>query len=322
LGRRGGEVKVVFLGTPESAVPTLQALLSGGHAVALVVTQPDRPSGRSGAPRPPAVKAAALAAGLPVLQPERVKAPGFRDALAGERPDALVVVAYGRLLPEAVLEAAPLGAINVHFSLLPRYRGAAPVQWALAGGEEVTGVTTMLMNARMDEGDVLFQREVRVEPAEHAPALTRRLAEVGAAVLLETLAGLQERTIARRPQHPAAATYARLLTASDGQIDPGLSAAEIEGRVRGFDPWPGVWVSRAGKRVRIVDANAIAGAATGEPPGTVIGLDGDAFRVACGDGTVLAVRRIQPEGGRAINSREAKNGRHLAVGDRLGRIAV
>jgi methionyl-tRNA formyltransferase len=315
-------VKVVFLGTPESAVRTLEALLAGGHAVPLVVTQPDRPAGRSGAPRPPAVKTAALAAGLPVLQPERVKAPGFRDALAGERPDALVVVAYGRILPQAVLEVAPLGAINVHFSLLPRHRGAAPVQWALARGEEVTGVTTMLMNARMDEGDILLQREVPVEPGEHAPALTRRLADAGAALLLETLAQLPEGTFEPRPQDPVLATYAPLLTARNGEIDPGLTAVEIEGRVRGFDPWPGVWVSRAGKRVRIVDADAVASATTGDPPGTVIGLDGDAFRVACGGGTVLAVRRIQPEGRRAMSSREAMNGRHLAVGDRLGCLAV
>ncbi len=312
-------MRVVFLGTPESAVPTLTALLAAGHAVPLVVTRPDRPAGRSGAPRPPAVKTAALDANLTVIQPEAVNRPEFREVLVRARPEALVVVAFGKILPGPALDAAPGGAVNVHFSLLPRYRGAAPVQWALANGEEVTGVTTMLMNARMDEGDILLQRELPIEPGERAPSLTGRLAGVGATLLLEALARLEEGSIERSPQDSAAATYARLLTASDGDLDPGLTAREIDGRVRGFDPWPGVWTCRAGKRIRIVDARAIAGATTADPPGTVIGLDGDALRVACGGGTVLAVHRIQPENRRVMSAREAVNGRHLAAGDRLVR---
>jgi methionyl-tRNA formyltransferase len=310
-------VKVVFLGTPGSAVPTLEALLAAGHSVPLVVTQPDRPAGRSGAPRPPAVKSAALAEGIPVTQPERVRPPAFRDSLAIEGPDALVVVAYGRILPQEVLDVAPLGAINVHFSLLPKYRGAAPVQWALANGERITGVTTMLMNARMDEGDVLLRRELCIEPLEHTPSLTLRLANLGAAALVETLARLQRGEIDPLPQDPAEATYARLLAAADGEADPGLTAVEIEGRVRGFDPWPGVWMGCAGKRIRIVEAQAVAGARVEDLPGAVIGLEGDALRVACGGASILAVRRVQPEGRRVMTPREAVNGRHLVPGDRL-----
>ncbi len=313
-------MNVVFFGTPASAVPTLDALAASGHTLSMIVTQPDRPSGRSGAPQPPAVKTAALGAGLLVIQPERVKTPEFRRAIVERRPDLLVVIAYGRILPEPVLDAAPMGAVNVHFSLLPRYRGAAPVQWALANGDEVTGVTTMRMNARMDEGDVLLRAEVPVARLEHAPALTSRLAVVGASLLLETIARLAEGTIEPRPQDPALATYAPLLAATDGATDPSLPATAIEGRVRGFDPWPGVWFRRRGRRIRIAEARAVEGARSAEPPGAVIGFEGDAIRIVCGDGTLLAVASVQPDGGRMIGAREAVNGRHLALGDRLERI--
>jgi methionyl-tRNA formyltransferase len=267
------------------------------------------------------VKTAALEAGIRVIQPERVKVPAFLEALAAERPDVLVVVAYGRILPEAALVVAPLGAVNLHFSLLPRYRGAAPVQWALARGEEVTGVTTMLMSARLDEGDILLQRDVRIEPAEHAPALTLRLAGVGASLLAETLGGLAQGTIEPRPQDPALATWAPPLRAADGEMAPDMTAAEIEGRVRGFDPWPGVWVRRESRRIRIVEARALEGVRTSEPAGTVLGLAASDLALASGGGTVLAIRRIQPEGRRAMSAREALNGRHVAPGDRFDRLS-
>ncbi|NIX18796.1 MAG: methionyl-tRNA formyltransferase, partial [Actinobacteria bacterium] len=201
-------MRVVFLGTPQAAVPTLEALIRSDHEVPLVVTRPDRAVGRSRRPIPPPVKRAATEAGLPVLQPTKVRAPEFRETLASQAPDALMVVAYGRILPRSVLEVPRLGPINVHFSLLPRYRGAAPVQWALARGESRTGVTTMLMSEGLDEGDVLLEREVAIEPGEHAPALESRLAVLGAELALETLTGLAAGRIEPRPQDPERATYA------------------------------------------------------------------------------------------------------------------
>jgi methionyl-tRNA formyltransferase len=314
-------VRIVFLGTPDSAIPPLTALLSAGHLVSLVVTQPDRPAGRSGSPRPPAVKSAALRDGLPVIQPAKVRVPAFREAIAAEQPDALVVVAYGRILPEAVLAVARLGAVNLHFSLLPRHRGAAPVQWAISSGDGVTGVTTMLMNARMDEGDLLLQREVPVEPGEHAPPLTARLAAVGSGLLVETLSGLARGTIAPRPQDPALASYAPPLAPADGQADPSAPAGTIERLVRAFDPWPGVWLRHAGRRIRIVDARAIDGLSHAGPAGTLTGLESGDLGMACGGGTLLAIRELQPEGRRVMSARDALNGRHLAPGDRLERIS-
>lgn len=317
MGRRGGQVRIVFLGTPAGAVPCLEALLAAGYEVPLVVTQPDRPAGRSGTPLAPAVKQRSLRAGLRVFQPERVRRPEFLDAVASVRPDALVVVAFGRILPEPVLDVAPQGAVNVHFSLLPRYRGAAPVQWALAAGETVTGVTTIRMNALMDEGDVYLQAEVSVEPGEHAPALTARLATVGASLLLETLARVLEGSIEPRPQDPELATYAPRLRASDGEVSPALPAAAIEGRVRGFDPWPGAWIRHRGRRIRILDARATGGEPRGEAPGTVLDLTADGLPIVCGGGSVLAVRSLQPEGRRAMTARDAVNGRQLPPGETI-----
>jgi methionyl-tRNA formyltransferase len=310
-------VKIVFLGTPRVAVPSLEALLDAGHAVPLVVTQPDRPVRRSRQPVAPPVKEAALAHGIDVLQPLKVRTRAFREALAAAEPEALVVVAYGRILTTKALEIAPHGAINVHFSLLPLYRGAAPVQWALANGDDVTGVTTMQINEKMDEGDVLLEREVPIAPGEHAPALQERLSVIGAELLLETLDGVSAGTVTPRPQDHDRATTAPLLAATDGEVDPGLPARTIEGRIRGFDPWPGVWVSRAGKRLRLLEGAAVAGASSGEAAGTVVGLEDGGLAMVCGGGTLLALERVQPEGRRALSIRDAINGRQLVPGDRL-----
>jgi methionyl-tRNA formyltransferase len=311
-------VRGVFLGTPAIAVPTLEALVSAGHDVAVVVTRPDRPAHRSATPRPPAVKEAAMRLGLEVIQPESVRDRKFRESLERVAPDVVVVVAYGKILPQAVLEIPRLAPINVHFSLLPRYRGAAPVQWALARGETTTGVTTMVMSEGLDEGDVLLQQEVDIEPAEHAPRLLGRLAEIGGPLLCRTLDGLRDGTVEPRPQDAAAATLAPMLRIEDGIADFSLTAAEIEGRVRGFDPWPGLWAQRRGKRVRIVDAAAVEGETTPEPPGRVIELKDDVLTAACGKGTILAIRAVQPEGRRAQSARDAVNGRQILPGDDLG----
>ena len=310
-------MRVAFLGTPRSAVPALQALLAADHRLALVITQPDRPAGRSSVPRPPEVKRAALSAGLPVIQPDRVKSVEFLETIAGASPDVLVVVAYGRILPEPVLSVAPHGAVNLHFSLLPRWRGAAPVQWALASGDAVTGVTTMRMNALLDEGDVLLRAELPIGEGEHAPALTDRLSAVGAALLVETLARIEEGTARGVAQDPSLATYAPRLAAADGDVGPALSAGAIEGRVRGFDPWPGAWATSRGRRIRLVEGRALGGEVSKEPGGTVLGLMGDSLRIVCGGGSVLAVSALQPEGRRVIGARDAVNGRVLRPGDRI-----
>jgi methionyl-tRNA formyltransferase len=315
-------VRIVFLGTPGAAVASLESLVAGGHEVPLVVTRQDRPLGRSGRPVAPPVKRAADRHGIPVFQPGRIKDGLLVGRLREVRPDLLVVVAYGRLLPRDVLEVAPAGAVNVHFSLLPKYRGAAPVQWALARGERTTGVTTMQIDERLDEGDLLLQRDLVIAEGEHAPALEARLAVAGAELLALTLERLQAGTLEPRPQDGAAASYAPLLSRRDGDVDPALDAAAIEGRVRGFDPWPGVWLACGDRRVRLVEAVRDAGRATDAPPGLVLGLEAEALVVACGSGSLLRVLRIQPEGRRVLLARDAVNGRQLRPGDQLTRIEV
>jgi len=313
-------VRIVFLGTPVVAVRSLQAIHAAGHEVPLVVTRPDRPRGRSGRALPPPVKSAAVELGLEILQPARVRGATFVEELRRCEPRVLVVVAYGRILPEAVLAVAPAGAINVHFSLLPKYRGAAPVQWALAHGERVTGVTTMQVVEELDAGDVLLQRELRIESGEHAPDLERRLSVLGAELLVDTLTRLDAGKLDPVPQDPALATHAPLLRADHGAIDPGLEAHEIEGRIRGFDPWPGAWVVRAGRRLRLVEAVDTGRVAEGSPPaGQILGVANEAILLACGGGSVLCVRRVQPAGRRVMLARDAVNGRQLAIGDRLER---
>ena len=312
-------MKIAFFGTPETAVPTLDALLRQGHAVSLVVTRPDRPVGRSAAPRPPAVKVRAEASGVAILQPASVKDAAFIGALREAAPEAVVVVAFGRLLPAEVLAAAPHGAINVHFSMLPALRGAAPVAWALARGARETGVTTFRLDRGLDTGEVLLQQEVPILPREHAPALLARLAVLGSELLLATLDGLAAGTITPRPQDATLATAAPPLTREDGLWDPSWNAGTLEGRIRGFDPWPGVWAKRGGRRLRLVDAVALDGVGTDTVPGTVLGLAGDALRLACAEGTVVAVEAVQVEGRRVVTAREAAAGRQLAPGDRLER---
>jgi methionyl-tRNA formyltransferase len=310
-------VRLVFLGTPQAAVPSFHALIDAGHEVVLAVTQPDRPSGRSRQPKPPAIKRAAIERDVELFQPTKVRNTAFREKLSSRRPDLLVVVAYGRILPGSVLSLAPSGAINVHFSLLPSYRGAAPVQWALARGESISGVTTMQMNERMDEGDLLLQVELPIEEGEHAPALSRRLAEVGAELIVRTLSELQRGALRPVPQEHARATLAPLLRREDGEIGPELTAREIEGRVRGFDPWPGVWLRRSGRRLRLVEARAIERNREGDLPGTITELTDDGLEMVCGRGTCLLLTLVQPEGRRVMTVRDAANGRQLQPGDRL-----
>ena len=313
-------MRIVFLGTPDAAVPSLDALIASGHDVPLVVTRPDRPSGRSRTPQPPPVKVSATAHGCAVIQPARIRDAAFRDALAAARPDLLAVVAYGRILPRPILDAAPHGAVNLHFSLLPAYRGAAPVAWALARGERETGITTFRLDEGLDTGPVLLQETVPILPAEHAPALVTRLAERGGRLLVATLEGLARGRLPGVPQDESRASLAPILTRADGLWNPEWTARDLEGRVRGFDPWPGVWARRGEQRIRIAEALTSAGDATGVPAGTLLGFDGPGLRIACARGSAAAILAVQPEGRRTISSREAVSGRQLAVGDRLVRL--
>jgi methionyl-tRNA formyltransferase len=312
-------VRIVFLGTPEAAVPTLVRLLDAGHTVPLVVTRPDRPVGRSGTPQPPPVKRLAEQEGLEIAQPEGIRRRAFRERLADVAPEILVVVAYGRILPSALLTLPVRGAVNLHFSLLPRYRGAAPVQWSLARGERTTGVTTMRISPRLDEGDIYLQRRVEIEAGEHAPSLEGRLALVGAELLIETLAALEGPGLAPMPQDDAEATLAPLLRREDGYVDPADPAPELEGRVRGFDPWPGVWLSRRGRKLRIVEARVAGGPPADAQPGTLLEGPEGGVELVCGAGSRLQLLRVQPEGRRALEVRDALNGRQLELGERLER---
>lgn len=288
-------MRIVFMGTPASAAATLEALVGSDHEVVGAVTRPDRPSGRGQALAPAPVRLAAARHGIPVAAPERAKDPGLLEQLRGWRPDLVAVVAYGRILPQAVLDAAPFGCVNVHYSLLPKYRGAAPMQWALLREEAVTGVTTMRLVAEMDAGPVLLAEEVAVEPGETAASLEAKLVPVGARLLVQTVAGLGQGTLAPRPQDPAAATFAPMLRKEHGVIDWHRPAGEIERQVRAFNPWPSAFSYWRGKRVKVHRAKLGAAGEETAAPGTVVGAGADGVRVGTGAG-VLALTELQLEG--------------------------
>jgi methionyl-tRNA formyltransferase len=309
-------VRIVFLGSGAFAVPSLRALVAAGHDVAGVVTQPDREKGRGRARQPPPVKPAAEALGLTVLQPPRIKSPDAVESLRALRPELQVVVAYGQILPRAVIDLAPRGTVNLHSSLLPKYRGAAPIHWAIVNGESETGVTTMLVDEGLDTGPTLLARRTPIGPEETTPELEARLAALGAAVLVETIAGLERGLLRPVPQDHAAATRAPILKKEDGRIDWSWTADTIARRVRGLQPWPGTATTFAGRDLKILRARP-AEAAAGAP-GTITAVDGDGFVVACGGGTALRVREAQPESRRAMPAAAFAAGARLAAGDRLG----
>jgi methionyl-tRNA formyltransferase len=308
-------VRVVFMGSGSFAVRSLLALLDAGHEVVAVVTQPDKEKGRGRTVTAPPVKPEAQARGLPVLQPRRVKEPEAQDALRALAPDVQVVVAYGQILPTSVIEIPRLGTVNVHGSLLPRYRGAAPVQWAIVRGERETGVTTMLIDAGLDTGPTLLARTEPIRDDDTADVLEARLSALGAAVLLETLAGLEAGTLAAVPQDHGRATHAPIIRKEDGVIDWTAPAAEIERRVRGFHPWPGAGTTLAGRGLRVLRARVADG---GGDPGSVVAVDREGIHVACGAGTRLVLVDVQPESKRAMTASAFALGARLAPGARLG----
>jgi methionyl-tRNA formyltransferase len=307
-------VRIVFLGTPEFAVPTLERAFAAGHEIAAVVTQPDRPKGRGRMLSAPPVKETALRLGLTVHQPERIRTPETIELLRGLKPDAMVVVGYGKIIPQAVIDIPPHGIVNVHASLLPRYRGAAPVQWAIARGETATGVTTMRIDAGLDTGDILMQRETAIGTEETAVELAVRLAAMGADLLVETLAGIERGEIVPKPQNPAQATFAPVLKKEDGRIDWTRPAVEIANRIRGFTPWPGSTTHLRAKAIEIVRARAGAGA-TGEP-GSVHPARGRLV-VTCGDSTALEILEVQMEGRKRMDAAAFQNGYHLMENELL-----
>ncbi len=303
------------MGSPDFAVPCLEALVAAGHDVALVVTQPDKPAGRGGAMTPPAVKVAAERLGLPVIQPTKLRPPEVAAGLAVTGAELAVVVAYGRILPPAILAAFPRGCINVHGSLLPAYRGAAPIQWAVIDGKAETGVTIMQLDEGMDTGPMLASRALAIGPDETAGELFARLAPLGAALLVDTLAALAAGTVAATPQPTAGASHARMLTKDDGRIDFARPCAQVAAHARGVDPWPGAVAHLGADAAKLFGVRARPGAVAAAP-GTVVAIDEAGAHVACTDGVVV-VRELQLPGRKRLSARELANGRRLAVGDRL-----
>ena len=314
-------MRFVFCGTPSFAVPTLKAVLRAGHEAALVVTQPDRRSGRGMQMVAPPVKEAALAAGLTVVQPEKIKNNlEFRLQLEALAPDVILVVAYGRIIPRWMLDLPRLGNINLHGSLLPRYRGAAPIQWAGANGEAVTGVTTMRIDEGLDTGDMLLQREMAIAPDQTSEDLYPLLAEMGASLMVETLEGLASNSIAPRKQDDSLATHAPILTRDDGRMDFAQPAMTLYNRWRGFQPWPGAWTMLGGKkliahRLMPFEAGSLASVdvATGE-----LQIEQERLFVACGAQSWLEIAELQIEGKKRMAASEFLRGHALHSGDRLG----
>jgi methionyl-tRNA formyltransferase len=307
-------MRLVFCGTPRFAVPTLEKLATGGFEVRLVVTQPDKPRGRGLELAPSPVKSRALELGLPVVQPDKIKnSEEFRAQLAALRPEAIVVVGYGRIIPQWMIELPPLGNINLHASLLPKYRGAAPIQWTIAMGETVTGVTTMRIDAGLDTGDILLQKEIPISPQDTAETLAPRLAEVGADLMVETLRGLKAGAIQPRPQDHSQATVAPILKREDGMIDFQRSAEDIINRLRGFQPWPGAFTAFRGKQLRVWAARpAAASLAPGE-----IKIEGDRLLVGCGEGSALELLEVQPEGKKRMAARDFVHGYRPTAGEQF-----
>lgn len=305
------------MGTPNAAVPSLEKILRDGHEVVAVYMQPDRPSGRGNKLTMPPVKEFALQNNLPIFQPTRIKTPEALETFKSHAADVAVVVAYGRILPQTFLEAFPNGAINVHFSLLPKYRGAAPVNWAIVNGEKITGVTTMQMDAGLDTGDILLQTETEIGADENSIELMQRLSFVGADLLSETLKNLDK--LARIPQNHREATLAPIMKKEDGAIDWSLPAEEISNRVRGFQPFPTSFTKYLDKKLTIWKAVELESSDYKfQNVGEILEAKGDKLFAACGNQTILRIEELQIEGKRRMMTRDFLNGIKLQVGEILG----
>jgi methionyl-tRNA formyltransferase len=316
---------LVFCGTPRFAVPTLEKLVEAGHCVALVVTQPDRPRGRGMEVAVSPVKDAALRLGIVIAQPAAIKNNiEFRDQLASICPDAIIVVGYGRIIPQWMIDLPRFGNLNLHASLLPRYRGAAPIQWAIAGGESVTGVTTMRIDAGLDTGDILLQREIPITLEDTAETMGPRLASMGADLMLQTLRGLESGQVRPTPQDHSQATLAPILKKEDGRMDFARGANDLFNRLRGFQPWPGAFTTFKGKMLQVHWAQPSQHVLKLTPGG--IAVEGPRLFVGCGrgrnnkdDDTALELLEIQLEGKRGMTAQEFINGYRPQSGEHLGR---
>ena len=306
---------LIFCGTPQFAVPTLEKLVTAGFRISLVVTQPDRPKGRGLELVPSPIKQSALKLNLPITQPDRIKNnEEFRAQLTALKADAIIVVGYGRLIPPWMLDLPPLGNINLHASLLPKYRGAAPIQWAIACGETVTGVTTMRLDVGLDTGDILLQQKIPISLEDTSETLAPRLAAIGADLMVETLRGLQAGSIQPRPQDSSQASLAPILQKEDGLLDFSRSAAEIFNRMRGFQPWPGAHTRFRGKNFQLLktrlDANPL--------PPAELHVQNDRLFVGCGHKTSLELLELQLEGKKRTSARDFIHGYRLRSGEKLG----
>ena len=307
-------MKAVFLGTPHFAVPALESMVRAGHQVLCVYTQPDRPKGRGQELAMSPVKEATLRLGIEVRQPERIRR--CVEELAALGAEVMVIVGYGQIVPQAIIDLPCHGIVNVHASLLPKYRGAGPIQWCIAQGEQVTGVTTMMINAGLDTGDMLLRAETAIGPEETALELGPRLAEMGASLLIETLAQLDAGTLVRIPQDDSQATLAPILKREDGLIDWRQAASVIHNRARGFLPWPGAWTTFRGQRFNIWRCRV---AAIDQPamPGKLFSHQKRLY-AACGDGTTLELLEVQTEGRKRVAADAFLNGQRLSDSDLLG----
>ncbi|OFW24139.1 MAG: methionyl-tRNA formyltransferase [Acidobacteria bacterium RIFCSPLOWO2_02_FULL_59_13] len=310
-------MKIVFAGTPEFAVPTLERLMSDGHTIQAVFTQPDRPVGREQQLQSPPVKQTALRLGLLVHQPEKIKSDEARSLLESIHPDVVVVVGYGQILPPWLLELPRYGCINLHASLLPAYRGAAPIQWAVANGETRTGVTTMLMDPGMDTGPILLQWETEISREETAVALAERLRVAGASLMVETLQRLEAANLTPQPQDNSRASRAPLLKKEHGLLDWNLPARQIFNRIRGFLPWPGTYTGFRGKKLQVWWAKPMAETAESNArPGELL-VSKDHLSVVCGSTTVLELLEVQPEGRRRMSAADLIHGAHPQTGEQF-----
>lgn len=309
-------LRIVFCGTPQFAVPSLQKLTASPDLEILgVFTQPDRPRGRGQELSVSAVKETALAAKLPVHQPPKIRAPEVEEQLRSLAPDAIIIIAYGQIIPARLLDIPRFGWLNLHASLLPKYRGAAPIAWAIANGETRTGNTTMRIDAGMDTGAILLQNEITIGADETAPELSARLAANGADLMLETLRGLPEARISPQPQDNSAASYAPILKRDDGRIDWNLTAQQVYNRMRGFAPWPGAYTTFRGQTCHLLGRPASAESSAG-PPGTLLPKSGHLF-VTCGSATVLDLQYVKVEGRKQVSAVEFLNGARLQVAERF-----
>jgi methionyl-tRNA formyltransferase len=310
-------MRIVFCGTPHFAVPTFIHLLAQPDIeIAAVITQPDRPRGRGHQVSTSPMKEAAIAANVSVHQPEKIRSPDAQDLLKQLAPDCIVIIAYGQIIPARLLDIPKLGWINLHASLLPKYRGAAPINWAIANGETQTGVTTMRIDAGMDTGKILLQEQIDIAPEETAPELAKSMAEAGAPLMLDTLRGLAQGKLAARPQNNDEASYAPLLKKEDGQIDWNRPAQEIYNRMRGFAPWPGAYTSFRGQTCQIWAEPFSLRTLTGGAPGTIF-REATQILIACGHATLLRLISVKVEGRKQISAVEFANGARLTERERF-----